>query len=92
MDEARAMINPVGAFVADRCDVGPDERVSRRDLYDAWKAWCEANGRDHPGDMAGFGRNLRTVLPKVRDERPGGGNSRARFYTGISLRPEEGSF
>ena len=37
--------SPVGAFVRERCDISSGLRVWIDDLYQAWKAWCEADGR-----------------------------------------------
>ena len=57
------------------------------ELYAAWRVWCEVNGRDRPGTVQTFGRNLRAAVPTVRmtqlrtddDQREG-------RYTGIALR------
>jgi putative DNA primase/helicase len=31
-------------FIEDSCVLGPECEVKSKDLYDAYKKWCEANG------------------------------------------------
>jgi putative DNA primase/helicase len=64
--ELEDLASPVGTFVRERCTVAPGARVECSALFDAWKAWCEAQGRDHPGTAQTFGRNLRAVVPGLR--------------------------
>ena len=77
--------SPVGAFIRDRCNVGPGHEVDSQELFAAWKAWCEEQGRDHPGTAQTFGRDLRAVVPslKITQRREGGGV--VRVYVGIGL-------
>jgi putative DNA primase/helicase len=86
LQEFEQLSNPIGAFLADRCDIGPEHRVLIPDLYAAWKTWCEASGRDHPGDVQGFGRNLRTSLPELTTHVVGAGKRFVRYYVGVRLR------
>jgi putative DNA primase/helicase len=81
------LVSPVSAFVRDRCDVGPDQWVERPELYRTWKQWCDENGRRASYEGT-FGRDLRAVVPMVRDERPRTGDTRIRIYTGIGLRTQ----
>ena len=37
--------SPVGAFIRDRCAVGPGLKVETGDLYRDYRAWCEEHGR-----------------------------------------------
>lgn len=78
--------SPVGAFVRDRCDVGAQHVVGCDDLYRAWCAWCEENGRDHPGTIQTFARDLRAAVVglKVEQHRDKDGG-RHRDYQGIGL-------
>lgn len=79
--------SPMSAFVRECCEVGPGHEVSVDDLYQAWKAWCEDNGRDRPGTVQAFGRNLMAVVPQVRVYRPRDGERRLpRVYRGIKVR------
>ena len=74
--------SPVGAFVRDRCERGAAFEVGVKQMYAAWCSWCTDQGRDHPGTMSVFGRNLRAVLPgiKTRGRRPD------NKYEGIRLK------
>jgi putative DNA primase/helicase len=81
--------SPTGAFVRERCEVGPGFSVPVKDLYGDWKSWCEEKGRDHAGDEASFGRNLRAALPQVNTRQARLGSMRLRFYEGLRLRASD---
>jgi hypothetical protein len=55
--------------------------------FDAWRSWCDKQGREHPGIVASFGRDLRSALPtlKVVQSQDYGG-ARFRIYEGFSLK------
>jgi len=76
------LASPVGAFIRERCQVGPGCRVWTDDLYAAWKAWCEQNGRHMVTTRQTFGRDLAAAVPGLvcRQNRTVG-----RFYEGIAL-------
>lgn len=61
--------SPVSAFVRDRCIVGPEYEITTDDLWQAWKSWCEDNGR-RPGSKALLGRDLFAAYPAIRKIRP----------------------
>jgi putative DNA primase/helicase len=80
------MASPTGAFVRDRCQVGPTYEVPMKELYAAWRAWCEVNGQERPGTAQMFGRNLRAAAPTIRTIQPRtGGDQRERRYAGIRI-------
>jgi putative DNA primase/helicase len=79
------LVSPVSAFVRDQCRTGGGE-VAVSDLFNAWKAWAEANNF-RPGNSATFGRNLRAVIPMLRVAQPRDGTGRERHYIGLHLRP-----
>ena len=84
--EIEDLASPVGAFVRDRCNVAPGLDVPTKDLFDAWKSWCEEQGRDRPGNIQTFGRDLRAVIPGLQVARPRADEtSRERRYQGIEL-------
>ncbi|MFH1264136.1 MAG: phage/plasmid primase, P4 family, partial [Planctomycetota bacterium] len=79
------LISPVGAFVRERCLVGPEHSISRSDLYDEFKSWCEEAGRRNVPDQAGLGRDLRAVVPTLRTTHHRVFGKLQRFHQGISL-------
>ena len=81
--EINDLASPVGAFVRERCHVKPGCQIERSALFDAWKRWCEEQGREHPGDSPTFGRNLRAIIPAL-------GNAQPRTETGERIRVYEG--
>jgi P4 family phage/plasmid primase-like protien len=79
------LASPIKAFVRDRCVVGKGCSVERKDLYTAWKQWCEENGRREPGDVSTFGRNLRAAFPTIESTQPRVDGTRPRLYVGLRL-------
>jgi putative DNA primase/helicase len=86
IDELADLASPVGAFVRDCCRVGPGCQIERSELFSAWKRWCEDEGRDHPGDAATFGRNLRAAVPTLGAAYPRTEAGRVWVYEGICLK------
>jgi putative DNA primase/helicase len=85
--ELNDLASPVGAFVRERCTVAPGCHIERAALFDAWKIWCAQQGREHPGDSATFGRNLRAAVPSIGDAQPRTDTGqRTRVYEGICLK------
>lgn len=76
------LASPVSAFVRERCEVGPGQRAWIDDLYKAWQAWCEQDGRTHVTNKQAFGRDLTAAVPGIQRRR---GTGMASFYEGISL-------
>lgn len=88
-DAANLMLDlasPVSAFVRDCCVRKPDATVARDALFDAWKTWAEDNGHQ-PGAKSTFGRNLRAVVPELKDSQPRIDGVQVRQYERIGLRP-----
>jgi putative DNA primase/helicase len=82
------LASPVSAFIRERCVLGPDQVVPRDDLYAAWKDWAERNGHQ-AGARSTFGRDLRSVVPEVKDYRPRtDGGSQIHNYAYIGLSPD----
>lgn len=62
--------NPLAAFVAECCDLGPDYECSVNDLRDAYQFWADENRIRRPIHPNNFGRVLTTMLklaPAMRD-------------------------
>lgn len=75
--------SPVGAFVRDHCTVGIGRRVWIDDLYQAWKAWCEADGRVNVTAKQTFGRDLMAAVAGIKTRCS---TNAMRFYEGIELK------
>jgi putative DNA primase/helicase len=88
LEQLEDLASPVGAFIRDRCVIGPGERVEPAVLYAAWCDWCETVGMKQ-GTTQSFGRDLRAAVAGLGDRREGEGSRgeqvRTRFYVGISL-------
>jgi putative DNA primase/helicase len=65
IQELEDLASPVGAFVRDRCILGPDKAIAVEELYGNYRQWCENNGRGTV-NRALFGRDLRAARPEVR--------------------------
>jgi putative DNA primase/helicase len=81
--------SPIGAFVRDCCEVGPGLSVQVSNLYAAWSDWCRKQGRDHPGTVQGFGRDMAAAIAGLHTAnlRTNGG-ARARYFEGVTITPE----
>src|SRR5262249_10916245 len=44
IEQLEDLSSPVGAFIRERCEVGPGYEVPTGDLYTAWRKWCEDKG------------------------------------------------
>ena len=82
------LASPVAAFVRECGIVGPGHEIPTKDLFTAWKEWCEANER-RPGPLTVFGRNLSAAFPAIRRARPRTDGHRPYVFTGIALEPTE---
>jgi putative DNA primase/helicase len=89
MEQLEDLASPVGAFIRQRCAVGPGEMVEVADLYTAWCNWCETVGMK-TGTTQIFGRDLRAAVPGLGDKQESEGSRedrvRTRFYVGIGLK------
>ncbi len=83
--------SPVGAFIRERCDVGHDYKVSRKDLFSAWEEWCQEENRDYTGNSTTFGIQLRAAVAGVWDAEIKTFGVRQRAYGGVKLKTFETS-
>lgn len=87
-DELADLGSPIGAFLRQRCAVDPIYSTECGAMFDAWTAWCRDNGRDRPGTVQTFGRDLRAAVPGLNITQPRGeGGQRERYYQGVGLLP-----
>jgi P4 family phage/plasmid primase-like protien len=85
--ELRDLASPAHAFVCEHCVIGPQYETPIKELYAAWKRWCEENGKREPGTKQSFGRDLRAVLPNLEEKQPRIGDRRIRLYKGVGIKP-----
>jgi len=87
LQDLEDLASPVTAFIRDRCCVETRLSIEANRLFEGWKDYCQANGREHAGTRQAFGRDLRAVMPGLRILRPGPrGETRIRVYQGIDLK------
>lgn len=84
MRELESLASPISVFVDECCMLGEMYTVPVPTLFEAWRNWCDANGR-HPGSSTSFGRQLRSYAMRVTVDQRGTGASRWREYRGIML-------
>lgn len=82
VQEIEDLSSPVKAFVRETCDVGPALRVDVKDLYQAYRRWCEDGGRTMVPTTQGFGRDLMAAIPGISRRR---GTANVTFYDGIAI-------
>jgi putative DNA primase/helicase len=87
--ELEELGSPVSAFLRACCEVGPEQSVEISRLYERWRGYCSAHGRDRPGTAEVFGRDLRAAVPGLRVSQPRIGEKRQRFYNGVGLKAED---
>lgn len=80
--------SPEKSFLEDFTSIEPGAAVPHQELFDAWKAWCDLNGRDRPGTSQTFGRNVRAALPWVTSRMLGPRGEQQRCWEGLRLHPQ----
>jgi P4 family phage/plasmid primase-like protien len=83
IEEIEDLSSPVAAFVRDECVVDAGHRVWVGELYEAWKAWCDRDGRTQVSTKQSFGRDLAAAVCGVTRRR---GAANQAFYEGIDLK------
>src|SRR4030095_13345621 len=69
--ELQDLVSPMGKFVRECCDQGPDKTVVIDTLYGRYRDWCFEDG-EKPLPKNLFGRDLRPVLPRLHGGKPHG--------------------
>lgn len=77
--------SPISAFVRDDCELDHVLEIECEKLYAGWKAWCESQGRDYPGTVQTFGRDLRAAVPGLQTTQRQRDKVRFWVYIGIAL-------
>jgi putative DNA primase/helicase len=82
--------NPAAMFLSDHCAAQTDQQVSSRDLYGAYKEYCDHNGYK-PLNEQNFSKEVLRVFPRVTKTRVRLPDGRRSFYTGLSISPLQGA-
>ncbi len=85
----RESAQPVNAFLDDCCILDSSAKSDKTEVFNAWQAWCQENGRDHAGTMATFGKALFAAGKGVREVKPRINGRQVKMYGGIRLPPVE---
>lgn len=88
MELYRAQSSPVGVFLSEWCEVDSDASTTKEDLYDAWRAWCQQEGRDRPGTLAGLSKNLFSAGKGIKAGKPRIGGRQVPSFMGVRLTVE----
>jgi putative DNA primase/helicase len=87
LQQMEDLASPIGAFLRERCVIGPNQWVEISHLFDVWCVWCRTQGRDHPGSVQSFGQALHSVIPSVVVRKMGARGNQIRVYDGVKLNP-----
>ena len=69
-EATRRLADPIGAFIEDWCEVGPDQHISLDHLYLKYRNWCEAEGRTKDTTTKEiFSRDLRQKVDTLTSKR-----------------------
>lgn len=89
VSELEALGSPIAAFVKEKCIVAQGGQVAPPVLYREWSEWCARNGRNTPGTLQTFGRDVRAVVAGLKISKPRVDGLQVRMYEGIALRTDE---
>ena len=79
---------PIAAFLADCCVLGPKKSVSKDDMYEAFKNWCERDGRTRVLTKNIFSQKLMEFgQGRITAHKPRTGPDRTQLpsYLGVGL-------
>ena len=80
------MTSPITQFVDDCCMIDSAAYTSVNVLFKRWVDWCADNGRDHPGTVQLFGKQLTAAFPSVTKARIVENGERVRKYSGVRIK------
>lgn len=83
LEAYRRRADTVKAFVDEECEIGPNTRTLRSEVYEAYDRWCHNNGR-RPVASARFFERAEELHELIEDHRMNHG----RYEDGITLRAE----
>jgi putative DNA primase/helicase len=60
--------------------------IETKRLYLAWTDWCTEQGRDYPGTIQSFGRDLRAAISTLSTAQHRRYGELVRVYKGLTLK------
>ena len=89
VQELEDLGSPIGAFLRECCVVEQGQAAQTSEMYAAWCEWCRNNGRDHPGTVQTFGRDLAAAVPGLEvSQQTDKHGVRRRYYEGVGFTVE----
>lgn len=61
--DLKSAVSGINDWIMERCEEAPEMAAEARILYADWKIWCREVGRDHPGTLHAFLRDLHAARP-----------------------------
>ncbi len=86
VEDFGSLSSPVGAFVAEMCEVGPDCTSLNEDLFNAWRQWCQKTNREKIGTDQELGRHLHACVPGLKTSRRRKDGAQRPSRKGIGLK------
>ena len=83
--EMENLASPVGEFVRERCNVGPEFRAAKHEVFTAYQEWAKEQGKFVVADAATFGRDLHSVQPDLEVSQLRIDGRRVWTYVGVGL-------
>lgn len=89
LQATREANDPVGTFVEEWCEIGPEYEELQSVVFTAWKAWCRNENRQ-PGTLTVFSKDMSASRPDLKLHRPwvedrSGVKKQRRVYQGIRI-------
>lgn len=91
IEQAESISAPVTMFLSERCEMGPQRRVTRSDLFAEWVHWCGQTGRRETGSREEFGRQLKAACHEVNIKRWRDNGVLVWGYEGVGLAQVDGN-
>ena len=83
-DHSRRLSDPIGAFIEDWCEIGPDKSITLDHLFLKYRDWCEGEGRTKDSTTKEiFSRDLRAKVDGLEAVRTRVGGKQTRMFRGI---------
>jgi putative DNA primase/helicase len=92
-EAVRRLSDPIGAFLDDWCQIGPEHSISLDSLFLRYKAWCESEGRTKDTTTKEiFSRDLRPKVPGLVTKRERISGKQSRFLYGVGSEASSDTF